>query len=325
MRVVYYESGWPTNIGNAFIDYGSLHILKTAAPEAKIYCASEMPKWLYMINNQDMKKSIDLTEIMDVDYIVISGMSLCDEFIKAEGPVLKKLYERGVKIIFNGGGGATYSKKEVESFQRFLETIKIECFISRDEESYNNFKDYARYSYNGIDCGFFLSDAFSPAPLIIKDYVIHNFDGKSEPEIEKHGRKILRTNHACFQFLPEDNIRNDALFLIKGRWPFIKRIFNAYTRRVFKESEMLISDIPDDYLHLYANTYAVYSDRVHACVAALSFGKFARLYSNSPRAYLFDRVGAAGIKEHLIKIDQETLKFEKEKHIAFLRRAFLQK
>jgi hypothetical protein len=73
---------------------------------------------------------------------------------------------------------------------------------------------------------------------------------------------------------------------------------------------------------LYANTYATYSDRLHACIATLSFGNFARLYLSSPRDYLFKRMGLEAIKEKLVKLDQDKMNIEKEKQISFLREIF---
>jgi hypothetical protein len=70
---------------------------------------------------------------------------------------------------------------------------------------------------------------------------------------------------------------------------------------------------------LYANTKATFSNRVHACVATLAYGKPAKLFSNSPRAYLLDRLGAVNIRKELIKIDTAWLKQEKSAMIDFLR------
>ena len=42
MNILYYGAGWPTNIGNAFIDLGAMACLKEAFPEANIAFASEI-------------------------------------------------------------------------------------------------------------------------------------------------------------------------------------------------------------------------------------------------------------------------------------------
>lgn len=322
MNIVYYGACWPTNIGNAFIDYGSIYTIKKAMPNSKVFFASELPRWLLGATGKDMDNSIDMAEIMDIDYVVVSGMTLCDEFIITEGPILKKLNERGVKIIFNGCGGASYTRNEIENFRRFLNSIEPVGFITRDEISYKNFKEICQKILNGIDCAFFLSESFIPAKLTIKDFVIFNFDAIEEPKINIENKKILRTNHSFSSVFPND-INLDGIFLEIGiNKPRIGLHKRKTLNRILQYKNILISDIPDDYLHLYANASAVYSDRVHTCIATLSFGNMARLYSNTPRSYLFDRVGAYDIKDNLTKLNFEKLNTDKKRQIAFLTEIF---
>jgi len=318
MNILYYGACWPTNVGNAFIDHGSIYTLKTAVPEATVYFASELPRWLYKVNEEDMDKSIDLAELMKVDFAVVSGMTCCNEFIEIQGPILRRLSKRGAKIVFNGCGGLTYNGKEIDNFKRFLDGIKVNGFISRDEIAYNNYKDYFPKSYNGIDCAFFLSNSFIPAKLLIEDYVVYNFDRIKEPKIEnKKNRKIIRTHHSCFEFFPNVFTNRGITLNLRTRRPFIKIL-----KHNMKHKDTLISDILDDYLILYANAYATYSDRVHACIATLSFGNFARLFSTPPSARLFERVRAGEITEKLVKLDQNKMVVEKEEQISFLREIF---
>ena len=294
MRILYYGACWPTNIGNAFIDYGSIYTIKAAAPTAQVYIASQLPRWFFQNNSQDMKKSLDLAESMDIDYVVLSGMSLCDSFIDVQGPILKSLLSRGVKIVFNGCGGENYSKTEVNNFSKFLESLHIKGFISRDNISYDHYKDCCPKSYDGIDCAFFLQEAFKPASLALKDYIVYVFDAIKEPKIENN-RRIIRAHHSCFGTVPKE-------------W--------------FKYKDTLISDIPEDYLNLFANAHAVYSDRVHACIATLSFGNYARLYSDTQRAHLFERVGVGDIGDKLVQLDMKKLQHDKKKQIEFLQGIF---
>jgi len=322
MKILFYAGGWPTNIGNSFIDHCSIYIIKTVAPNANLYFASELPRWFYKVNQKNMNNSLDLAELMEIDFLVVSGMVLCDEFIELEGPIIKKLSDQGVKIIFNGCGGSKYTQIEVDNFKRFIECVNISGFISRDEVTYNNYKDCFPRSHNGIDCAFFLSKVFNPAPLKIKDYVVYNFDHMEEPKIEEHNKKIIRTHHSCYKFFPKTYTAGGIHLFLSTRMPFIKIIKHNTNNRYFKYKDTLISDITDDYLNLYANSYSVYSDRVHACIATLSFGKSARLYSSTPRSYIFDRVGCGEIRDKLVKLDMDKLNIEQEKHIAFLGELF---
>ncbi len=320
MRIVYYDSGWPINIGNAFIDMGAQYQIRQAAPDSKLFIASEMPKWLCWINNMDMKQAVDVAELIETDFLVVAGMTLCDEFIEVQGPVLRRMAKRGVKIIFLGASLYLYTQQEIDHFKKFLDEVKPHGFMSRDRESFKHFRDVAP-SYDGVDCAFFVREAFQPAKLTIKDFVIYNFDAMDEPEIEAHGKKILRTQHACFEVMPNSFDRNRKTYFFKKNWPFIQRNDEA-VKKFYSRPDMMISDVPEDYLHLFANTSATYSDRVHACIPTLSFGNQARLYTTSSRALLFDRAGVGDVKTRLVKLDQAKMDGEKKSQIAFLKDLF---
>jgi len=318
IRITYLGGAWPTNMGNSFIDLGSMHLLKMACPDAIIHFASEIPQWFFYHNKKTIANALNVASLIKSDYLVVSGMLCCDEFIKLYEPIISKLIQRNVKFVINGGGGLKYSQREVDNFRDFLKRNPPYAFISRDEPSFKNYSDLAKYSYNGIDCGFFLSDYFNPAELNLPDFVIFNFDNsnlnkfvnfikskaffkKSKVKIPKIIDKlVVRTHHSC--------------------WPDIKYgiIDLGVPREYFNIPNTIISDIPEDYLNLYANTKATYSNRVHACVATLSFGNPAMLFSQDSRAYLFDRIGAYTIKEDITYPNIERIAQEKSKHIAFL-------
>ncbi len=318
MKIVYYNSGWPINIGNAFIDMGATYQIAQAVPNAELFTASEMPRWFCWINGIDQKRALDVAEIIETDFLVVAGMTLCDEFIEVQGPVLKKMAKRGVKIIFLGASLYLYTKSEIDNFKEFMEELKPHGFISRDRESFAHFKDAAKHSYDGIDCAFFVRQAFKPATLLQKDFVVYNFDAMDEPAIDNQGKKIFRTQHACFEVTPNSFDRSQMTYVFKNKWPFIERN-NEAVRKYYSRPDMMISDLPEDYLHLFANTHATYSDRVHACIPTLSFGNWARLYTQSPRALLFDRAGVGEVKNKLVKLDQEMIGIEKKAQIDFLR------
>ena len=90
------------------------------------------------------------------------------------------------------------------------------------------------------------------------------------------------------------------------------------TRR-FKNPNILISDCLEDYLFLYSNAKEVHSDKVHACVAAFAYGTPARLYYDTPRAKLFDKVIDEDIRKKIIHVNKDKLEKEKKKQIIKLR------
>lgn len=330
ITISFYGGGWPTNIGNSFIGLGAVHLLKTTAPASKIHVASGLPKWIFGASDKSSKSRLlvrsarvlpkwllnitkrtirdrffkkvstnieycfDLMYVIESDYAVFSGTVLNELAVKLYEQVFLKLKENRVKIIFVGAGGSAYSDNEILELKRFLKKINPYAFVSRDRQTFENYEDLAQFSYDGIDCAFFVNDYFNPAKLRLPKYVILNFDKHPEPELDVGDRLIVRTHHSYWPWLPREHL---------------------------SKPNTLISDLPDDYLNLYANTERLYSDRVHACVATLSFGRPCRLYiddEDEPRASLLDKVDATTIKSKLTYPNTKKIEKEKEKQIRFL-------
>jgi hypothetical protein len=113
--------------------------------------------------------------------------------------------------------------------------------------------------------------------------------------LDIQGRLVLRAHHSP--------------------WPGLCK--NTY----FEMPNTLISDLPSDYLSLYARAHTVYSDRVHACIAALSYGSRAMLFANNePRLRMFERLHLREIADRPVRIDPERLLADKRRETEFLAR-----
>lgn len=308
LNIVYYGGGWPTNIGNAFIDLGAIATLKMAAPNSRIFFASEMPRWflghpapkqpfvksvnlgswqvtlsskaMLSYSPELMDQALDVASVTKCDLIVFSGMAMCEEFIRVNGPSILRLARQQCPVLLLGTGASIYSSEERTVYGEFLRQINHVSFISRDDRSYDMFAEYVSFAYKGIDCAFFLPDAYSPPALILPPYVVMTFDSMREPDLELRDRLLVRAHHTC--------------------WGPVKREF-------IHTGMTLVSDIPHDYLAIYANADEVHSDRVHACIAALAYGKRAQLYHPTARGSLFDVVGAYDVRETLTQLDMNIL------------------
>jgi len=300
--------GWITNIGNAFLDYGSMQSLREAYPNGEIHLTSVMNRWIsHHINRKipeifkrkksDISNVFNLQFAANIDYIVQSGAFLASHWFELHGELLLKYKAKGGKIIFNGAGmtDPTYNDDEIALTRKWIKKISPDIFISRDETTYNHFHDLAEHSYNGIDVAFFLNRSYSPMKLDFLPYFTLNFDKSKEIPLNllmiNENDLIIRTHHSFwhnFSFIEYYKMKNEY----------------------YGKKNTIISEIPEDYLNVYANTRTTFSDRVHACIATLSYGNQARLYSKTPRAKLFQKVGAKDITStivtpNLIKIEQE--------------------
>jgi hypothetical protein len=310
--IVEMGGGWPDNIGNAFIDLGSLYSIRKALKESNVVLSSNWPKCflsrgalsnLVRVLDGSITDStsnlFDVREAIKADYAVFSGATLGERYMKScfFDKLLKK--NKNTKFIINGGGGGPYSEREIEIVRDHLKRINLYAFISRDEKAFKAYEGIAEHSFNGIDCSFFINDYFKPPTLDLPRYITLTFDKIKEPKLNNEKRTIIRTHHWCW-----------------SESGFLKRLL--YYKGGFNKKNTLISDLPEDYLIIYANTEETHSDRVHGCVPTLAFGKPAKLYSDTPRALLFDRVNAGTIKNRLTYPDMKKIEKEKERQVRFL-------
>jgi hypothetical protein len=155
-------------------------------------------------------------------------------------------------------------------------------------------KDWREDVCLGMDCAFFANAFFSPLKLDLAPYVAANFDMGEEPTFVETLGNVVRTNHHAVGPVHES---------------------------IFSRRNLMISDVPTDYLTVYANAKEVHSDRVHACVVSLAYGTPVQLYFNTPRSGLFDSVGVATtIGRELTVLNQERLNRIKEEQIQWTRR-----
>lgn len=284
--IMFYGGGWPTNIGNAVISLGAIALLQAAAPTARVINISGMPRWFF--GDRDAHKALDMAAITKCDLAVFAGMSHCEEFVRVNGPTILKLRERGVPVLLLGTGARLYTPEEKKIFFAFLEQARPIAVIARDRDTYEAYADTCGRTVSGIDCGFFVSMAYEPVGVDYPPYVVVNFDSTKPPPIDFGGREIIYTHHDCWGKIP--------------------------TKKKTKPNT-LISDLPYDYLTLYANAECVYSDRVHACVAALSYARKAQLFHSTPRGGLFEAMGVGDIRQGPVSLDPELFRAKRTEQI----------
>ncbi len=321
LRILYYGAGWPTNIGNAFIDLGAIALLRRAVPDAEIAFASEMPRWFFKYSHDQskvkkswrfgrwrfdiwdvneraskcsavMENALDVAALAKCDLLVYAGMAMCEEFVEVNGPSVLTLSKQGTPVLLLGTGALTYSEDERRLYKDFLREINVIGFVSRDDRSYEMFKDLVPKVHKGIDCAFFVPEAYTPLSLKLPPYIVATFDSMPEPAIDLRECSLKRAHHDCWSL------------------PRLK-----YT----ETCDTLISDIPYDYLTLYANAEEVHSDRVHACVAALAYGRRARLYHPTPRGSLFEAAGFEHIRDNLVQPDMQLLAQKKAAQVEVIK------
>jgi hypothetical protein len=350
VRVLVWGGCWPTNIGNGFVDLGVDVFVRAALGEqGRVWQSGGLSPYLFGVHGCP-ERDLPMGRWIDVDYLVMGGMTQCVDHFRANEPTLRRFIERGARVIVAGGGACDYDAAEVAAVREFMESIPIHAFVSRDTYSYEAYGDLAERAYDGIDSAFFVTDHPSIYPLSVDEFVVSNFDNLPEPRIvnasnleakqtarvgaEQPGMLMSRLRRAGGAVVhgrrpqPAADSSNDAVGgAIDAEGRLLMRTHHAlipHRDRDFADPYTLMSDLPWDYLSLYARAHTTYSDRIHACIATLAFGNRAQLFGRDvPRLRMFERLGAGDIMKRPVSIDAQRLQSEKQRQVEFLREVLL--
>ncbi len=313
-KILYCGHGWASNIGNAFVDRGLVYQLKNCSPKSDIYEVSNMYSYMdarysqkgfyKLFRNKTLKdKGFDLRKYIDCDMVVLGGALLNKNWFAINKNLINFLIKSQKKLLIIGGsGGNNYSKEQKQFIENILKKLNLVVLISRDEPTFEYYSIFAKHKYNGIDNAFFINDAFNPALLNNREYIISVFDFLKEPPIIKEYENVIRLYHDAYSIIQLNNFIRNPIKTLK-----------------IMGNKDWISDFPDDYLHLFANSKITFSDRVHACVVTLAFGNKAQFFHKTDRSYLFDRVNMSEIRSKIVSLNNGFIEREKSKQLEFLR------
>jgi len=296
---VYYGGCWSTNIGNAFIDYGALHLMKQSNP---LFYSERSPFYLHdghgMVNHPNKNRYFNSGLELKPKFVSFSGMMACPQFFLDQKELLADLKKEGIPIILNGVGGESYTDDEIRQVRILFKELNIKGFISRDDITFDAYNDLFELSYKGIDCAFFVPEIsrFNLLSNLNKNYLVHNNDDINNWENNlvtinsiidsKASLRLIYSHHAPEYIKPWMQVNHDTM----------------------------IAELPDEYIMLYSQSETTISTRVHACITTLAFGGKAFLAHNTLRASLFDVVGAKMIKEKPISLNLDLLSKKKDQH-----------
>lgn len=309
MNILLYNGCWPQNIGNAFFDFGLEAIARKSFPESNIYRSGGGVHWLFQnsfkknIFSQGTNysnNSIEIAQIASFDLLLVPGMCITEEFVQVNGKTLIDVSNKGIPIIFVGAGALKYDDNEGKIFSNFLNNLKKVSVITRDAETFDLLKreGFKGNLAMGIDCAFFVPELHNSLKFD-KKFNVYNFDYTHEPiHLKDLSDPFIRTHHDCWGPLKKEYI---------------------------DKPNTLVSDLPEDYLNIYANSIVTYSDRVHACLVTIAYGNKAQLFSETPRRNLFKYVGCEAIFDKPTGIDLKILSEHKKLVIEHLTKFYFDK
>ena len=261
---------------------------------------------------------------------------------------LEELYARGGQVIYLSAAFFRHTDEEYRLVKDFLLKYPPAFLSTRDSQTYDKLKDYCKVSYNGICSAWFVPEVYTPLPVASPPYTVMNFDRLPEPSISYDCTNEESKVDVLVQYdsLNVKLIYPRILYWLskKGKGMAYLGAFFDFRRlsktisnylivrtehrtnphfawKIYKNSNSVASDDPYTYFTVYANASLVLSDRVHACLIALAYGKPAMLFTSSPRSRLFERLGFVeekAITKAPASLDMDLLELEKKKQLDFL-------
>jgi len=350
-------TGWSPNIGNAFFALGIKYMIEQAVPNAQVILFSDQAAYLNMFPGRNYRSeprnSLRYLDHIRPDYIVLSGSVLTKQFPKIWKTTLEVLHKSGVTVLLISVGGYDYDQEEISRCRKLLEKYPPYVFISRDRETYRNFRDLASYSYDGIDGACFIPEIFKPIKTDLSPYIVLNFDKTPEPWIYIYDKPLhvhVSSKNLSYRFefkneyweVQFPRIRLIASRILGKRTGFALGLLGLYgtsqervgryivirtdhqlnpvmIRRIFRGPNAYAGDIPYTYCNIYAQSELTLTDRVHAALVTMTYGKPAMLFSNTRRALVIERLGGESVTWKPTYLDLEVLKKEKGSMIEFLK------
>lgn len=348
-RVALVSGFWGQNIGNAFFNLGGHWILRQIFGDTQIAFIQDQPGYrtFHRQKTGNPGNDIGLLRYLDIDYIVLQGPLMTATLDALWRPTLSALAARGTKAIFLGAAFFKYTKAEFAAVKAFIEQFRPALISTRDTRSFEVLAswDTGIPLYDGLDSAFFAPKAYTPFALTAPLYLALNFDRFPEPDIALADTPDPNATHAFEHGGKWWNLttpRLQSYFSQKGKaQAYLGHLFDRrrlpteidglmvmrpehrfnphITHKIYQHPNAVASDEPWTYFNIYANAELVLADRVHACVAALAYGRPAMLFTPSPRQALFARVGADDIRNRPVRLDLDRLEQERTAQVSWLR------
>ena len=323
------------NVGNAFFELGAYALLSRCVGIGNVFPIQDVPaNWtLWRKANGIQPKWWNILERLDVDAFVFQGPTLTENFEVVWDGVLGRLRAANIEPVMLSIGFSKYTQEEQRQAVRMIKKHGIVSIFTRDTRTYEMLSS-VNPTYSGIDSAFFAPWAYMPPRLNGPDYIVSCFESMDEPlglidRLTNHSRDDSRslcrsslltklaalTQSSAYM---RQAIRGPNSASMSGPYEIVRTVHRtnpAVHVRMFKDANSIASDEPFTYLTTYANASFTVTDRVHAAVATLAYGRPAMMLSETPRRALLERVGIGFPMTAPVELASENLESERRREL----------
>jgi hypothetical protein len=327
LRIGVENSTW-NNVGDGFYQFALHHIL------GSVYHAHDVvvidgPVVRGFRAGSYASRAFDSRMMVDIDVAVFSGPILKANFTSMYLPIVRRLMRAG-KAYMILSAYCDRDESAIATVRAALAEHPPIAISTRDSYTFERFHDLASAAYNGICTAFFVSKipgVASAMPdakyLILSTYTMYeprfSFEMNERGMIDLNSLAVQTRQSVIWRAMRHSEWLRPRPAAYRGHE--IVRVHQAlypFNHILFSAPNSYVSHNPLCYLPLYNGASLVISDRVHACVAALSFGRPAFFLGKSPRAELFERAGAAVSNSGVLHLSGEALEGEYRRFCGWL-------
>ena len=305
MKILVENSTW-NNIGDGWYQFSLYYMLKRLYANDTVVMGEGPAQRAFRVKGERQRRN--MLNVMDyerADVHVLSGPFLSTNFFDSYAEKIRRIKDCGEAYALISISGTSVSESLRQEIGAFLKKYPPLLLASRDEETYNNYKEFVPAAYNGICTAFLVSRNIpTEAFHLEKPFFISSFYRELEPTfLLEEGQSctiehLQLERHPTMWHLPYRISRHlnfkRAQQSEVGGYLIVRTIQNLNTRFNhinFAMPNSFISFNPLRYLEVVKSSAFTISDRVHACAVSLAFGKPARLMFETSRAGIFDRMG----------------------------------
>lgn len=327
MKFAIENSTW-NNIGDAFYQQSIVEVFRRTFPNDQVVTFDGPADRAFHHGNW-MRNTLDARTWVEADHFVFSGPIMSNTFLARHEPLIRKIREQGKSYsLISVHGGAVGST--LDAIRKFLTEHPPAAIHTRDTDTFEKLKDLVPHQLSGICFAFFVK-LMENIPDLQPDapYICCSFYSKPEP-----GFEITRDKHGAIAELsftkrPTTTLPWRLARHLQSRRPYpksengfeiVRPVHDAhkFPHITFAKPGTYITYNPKAFLSIYKHTSATISDRVHAGVVTLSFGKPALIDKIDGRAKLFDN-SAVSERNGVLRADQFEIDRHYKNHVEWLK------
>jgi polysaccharide pyruvyl transferase WcaK-like protein len=337
MKILVENSTW-NNIGDGFYQSALYILIKQLYPTANVLM-EEGPIFRAFRPKSDWQKQncLNLMNYQSADLHIFSGPMIRQILTNYKDKIIA-LKAAGEQYAFVSVSAAGITEDLRQETGAFFQQYPPLFLASRDEETYLKFKDFVKNSYNGM-CTAFLVNKMLPVDQLNPafKFFISSFYRELEPVYKlKNGTQDVNLNtidlnrKQTYLGIPHRFARHlnrfrpaqeevNGLKVVRVQ----QEVSTKFNHINFSQPNSFLSFNLLSYLALYKSADFTISDRVHSCAVSLAFGKPARLFTKSPRAGIFNRLGFDHKQNNgIMQPNLDIIDVEAEKLSTFIKSSF---